>query len=69
MNHDVSDEAFEVVEGADSVFIGLTGAIFPRSRRTWVEVESECFLVLSSRLLCKQIVSLEQIIITTPSER
>ena len=65
----VSDEAFEVVEGVDSVFVGFTGAIFPRSKRTWVEVKSICLLVFHSRVFRELEVALEQIVFVTPQQR
>ena len=62
----MSDEAFEVLEGADFIGIGITCAISPWSRRTRVEIESQVLLVLYSRLLCKLEIALEEIVFTTP---
>ena len=62
----VSEKAIEVVEGADDIWIGITGAINPWNRWTRVEVESQVLLVLDSRLLGKLIIALEEIVIATP---
>ena len=66
LNSNVSDEAFEVVEGADDIRFSITGAISPWSRWTRVEVESQVLLVLDSRLLGKLIIALEEIVVATP---
>ena len=65
----MGEEAIEAIEGVDDIGIGITCAISPWSRRTRVEVESECLLVLGERLLCKLKVALEEIIVMTPSKR
>ena len=62
----MSEKAIEVVEGANDIWIGITGSIRPWSRWTKVEVESEVLLVLDSRLLGKLIIALEEIVVVTP---
>ena len=62
----MSDEAFEVVEGADFIGIGIMCAIIPWSRWTRVEVEAKLLLVLLGRLFGKLKVALEEIVVATP---
>ena len=62
----MGEEPIEAIEGADDIWIGVTCAISPWSRWTRVEIESECLLVLGSRLLCKLKIVLEEIVFATP---